>query len=131
MNKMEKGVKMKTLRMLTLALVVAGVGLAAQWDGTKGTITLKTDSDGRITVFSVTSSDPTVSLLSISVTFATPGILPALPQITSQTFPRRSDSLGHGLPSLVTFSIPESEISRIIVTEFRAGQSEMFTESIR
>ena len=122
---------MKTLRRLSLALLIAGAGFAASWDGTRGSITLKTDSDGRTTVFQVTSSDPTVSLLTISVTSAIPGLLPRIPQTTSQTFPRRGDALGHGLPTLVTFSIPESDISRIIVTEFRAGQSEMFADSIK
>jgi hypothetical protein len=41
MNKMEKGVKMKTLRMLTLALVVAGIGFgqSAPHTITKGSVT--------------------------------------------------------------------------------------------
>lgn len=110
------------MRRFALLAFTAITTFAASWDGAHGNITVSTIGDRNHTVFSVSDADQTVSLFSVVVTYQPAG---AVFQQTVTQFIVRIPSKPPE-PVLAVFDIPLAEVKGVLVSEFRAGQSEAF-----
>jgi hypothetical protein len=116
--------------MKLAALLFAGVGMlgAASWDGTKGTVTIKTESDATQTVISVSTTDPDITLIQVTVEQkCDPTIKPGCVQQVNHVFLQRVQYLSPR-PVLAIFNIPESQISRVFVTTKIDREQQAFGE---
>ncbi len=116
---------MKLFTLLLLAFTLS----AASWDGTKGNITTQTLGDSQHTAISVTDADSTVMLFSVVISYTPPcapiGCTP-LAKMAVQYAPHYVDKFGSGA-TLVVFDIPLGQINSVLISEFRAGQSQVFS----
>jgi hypothetical protein len=100
-------------KLLLVGLLLSAVHtFAASWDGTKGSITISTVSDGTITVIAVSTSDLSVTKFDVTVrTGAGP-----IKVSTTMSIPRRLAIPPRiAGPSLAVFAIPEDQIVSVSV----------------
>lgn len=116
---------MKTFALLLLAALS---GFAqAPWDGTKGNLTVKTLSDASHTAISVTESDHTSLLFSLTITYTVPcegiGCTP-LARTSTQYLPGVMDKFGAGPSAMFIFDMPIGQIKSVLITEWEPANTE-------
>jgi len=113
-------------RLLLCMCLLAIAASSAPWDGTRGTVTISSQSDGHHTVIAVRSSDPSVTLLSVALVSSPNGQTPWT--FTTRTVPNLEPSpIDPTRVALAVFDVPGSEVIRVEVTELRAIQTTVFS----
>jgi hypothetical protein len=111
-----------------LPILAAGCMLAASWDGTQGTITVSTTGDDYITVFAISTSDPTVNQFQVTVLQKcdTLGTL-CIPKPSAPLIVRRVvNPKLPPMPSLAVFYIPQSQILSVAIVAEAETDSQVF-----
>ena len=116
------------MKTLMLMLVLTTAAFAASWDGTHGNLTVSTIGDQQHTVISVSDINQDVPLYSVVVIYTEAcGVIGCMPiSKTAIQYVPRFVNKRDPMPSVAVFSIPLSQITSVVVTEFRAGQAETF-----
>ena len=113
-------------RMIAMMiLAVTGVA-AAPWDGTRGSITVATASDGFTTVLSLTTSDPSVNLFEVVVTEKCLAIGTCIGKVTRRFVPRLAGPQVPPPVSFAVFNLPVDHIASVGVTAFTIADSQLF-----
>jgi hypothetical protein len=96
----------------------------ATWDGTQGSVTVKTIAlygESTATIIQVSSSDPTVTWLLVTAFVSKPGSLlhdTIVRIVQANALPSK--------PQAAVFPMSEDKIDSITVLELRAGQTQKF-----
>lgn len=115
------------MKLFYAALLLVSSAFAASWDGTKGSITLKSEGDAQHTVISVTSTTTGPVMLVVTANIKKPAIgVQPFAKSQVRTLVRLDSSLGPAPGVLAIFDYSMDQISSVSVAEWKPGEAQVF-----